>query len=108
MTKDRYFELCEALGTEPIDSEIPVDFEDFPAEVQRAFSMYNMLKDNWDSMGGGYLGKDISMLFNIFDLYEIEKPDKLFIISMIQHMDIIRGKIISDKIKANKNAPPKD
>lgn len=102
MTKDAYFEMCEALGTEPIDSEIPIDMGDFPQEVQDAFNLYYQLRDNWDTMGGSYLGKDTTSLFNFFDLYETEKPDKLFIISLIQHMDYIRGKMINDKMNANK------
>ena len=77
MTKDRYFEMCEALGSEPEESEIPIDMEDFPEEVQQAFQIYYLLKDNWDTMGGNYLGKDTSTLFNFFDLYDIEKPKSL-------------------------------
>ena len=102
MTKEAYFEMCEALGSDPIESEIPVDMEDFPQEVQEAFSLYYQLKDNWDSMGGSYLGKDTSSLFNFFDLYNTEKPDQLFILSLIQHMDYIRSKMISDKLKTTK------
>ena len=102
MTKDAYYEMCEALGNEPLESEIPIDMEDFPSEVQDAFNLYYQLRDNWDTMGGSYLGKDTTSLFNFFDLYETEKPDKLFIISLIQHMDYIRGKMINDKMSTNK------
>ena len=30
MTKEQYFEMCEALGNEPAESEIPIEFDDFP------------------------------------------------------------------------------
>ena len=107
MTKDTYYEMCEALGTEPIESEIPVEIDDFPTEVQQAFSLYYSLKDMWDSMGGNYLGKDTSNLFNYFDLYETEKPDRLFILSLIQTMDYTRSKMINDKIRTNKPSTSK-
>jgi hypothetical protein len=107
ITKDQYFEMCEALGTEPIDEEIPIDMTDFPQEVQNAFSLYYMLKDMWDSMGGGYLGKDTSTLFNYFDLYEIEKPDRFYLISIIQHIDYARSKVISNKLNATKKPSSK-
>ena len=107
MTKDAYFEMCEALGTAPIDDEIPIDMDDFPEEVQNAFNMYYQLRDNWDSMGGSYLGKDTSTLFNFFDLYDTEKADRLFIISLVQHMDYIRGKMINDKIRSTKKPSTK-
>lgn len=107
MTKDRYFEMCEALGSEPIEDEIPVDLEDFPEEVQQAFQIYYLLKDIWDTMGGNYLGKDTSTLFNFFDLYEIEKPNRLLIVSLIQQMDYARSKLISTKQKAKEPSSKK-
>ncbi len=107
MTKDAYFEMCEALGSEPIEEEIPVDMDDFPPEVQDAFNLYYQLRDNWDTMGGSYLGKDTSSIFNFFDLYETEHPDRLFILSLIQHMDYIRGKMINDKLKSSKKPSTK-
>lgn len=107
VTKDVYFEMCEAMGTEPIEEEIPIDMEDFPVEVQGAFSLYYQLRDNWDSMGGSYLGKDLSSIFNFFDLYETEPADRLFTLSLIQHMDYIRGKMINDKLNSAKKPSTK-
>ena len=58
MTRDTYFEMCEALGTEPVEEEIPVEFEDFCLDVQEALSIYQKLRDEWDYMGGNYIGKN--------------------------------------------------
>lgn len=102
MTKEAYFEMCEALGTEPIDSEIPVDYSDFPAFVQESLGFYYLLRDVWDPMGGNYLGKDMSMLFEIFKLYDLENAEKLLHISIVQQIDSIRSKIIQNK-KAQKS-----
>jgi len=107
MTKEHYFEMCEALGSEPEESEIPIDMEDFPEEVQQAFQIYYLLKDNWDTMGGNYLGKDTSTLFNFFDLYDIEKPNRVLILSLIQQMDYARSKLISQKQKAKEPSSKK-
>ena len=30
MTKEAYFEMCEMLGSEPLESEIPLELDDFP------------------------------------------------------------------------------
>ncbi len=107
MTKDQYFEMCEALGSEPIDEEIPIEIGDFPQEVITSFNLYYSLRDMWDSMGGGYLGKDTSTLFNYFELYDIDKPDQLFILGIIQHIDYARGKSISNKLNAKKPSSKK-
>jgi hypothetical protein len=58
MTKETYFEMCEMLNQEPLDAEIPVDINDFSDLVQHCFMAYGILPDRWDSMGGGYMGKD--------------------------------------------------
>lgn len=107
MTKEHYFEMCEALGSEPVESEIPVDMEDFPEEVQQAFQIYYLLKDIWDTMGGNYLGKDTSVLFQFFDLYDIEKPNRLLIVGLIQQMDYARSKLISQKQKSKEPSSKK-
>ncbi len=100
MTKDLYFEMCEAMGSEPIESEIPIDINDFPTEVQTCFDIYWILKDNWDPMGGNYLGKDYSILFELFRVYSITDPmDQLFSLSTIQQIDNCKRKVINEKIK---------
>ena len=39
MTKEMYFEMCEALGNDPVESEIPVELDDFPLEIQELLNM---------------------------------------------------------------------
>lgn len=99
MTKDKYLEMCEAMGTEPIEDQIPPSFEDFPDLVQVAFKIYYMLRDIWDPMGGNYLGKDTTVLFEFFRLYELEHNEQLLLLSFIQQMDSIRQELISEKLK---------
>lgn len=95
MTKEQYFEMCEALGTEPDEDEVPVETEDFPDLVQQAISVYFMLRDEWDPFGGNYMGKSLVGLSDIFDILEIEKADRKYVLEWISIMDKTRSKIIS-------------
>lgn len=83
------------MGSEPVESEIPVEYDDLADEVQEAITVYNMLQDNWDTMGGNYLGKVISGINDIFEIAQIE--DKQACFSIIQLLDNIRAKIINNK-----------
>ena len=94
MTKDMYFEMCEQLGNDPIDSEVPVETEDFPDEIQQALDIYFWLRDEWDSMSGTYMGKSFAGLGDILDIYGIEKADRAHILDWIFTMDRIRSKCI--------------
>jgi hypothetical protein len=106
MTKDAYFEMCEMLAQEPIEEEIPVEVSDFPDLVQQCFVLYGILADCWDSMGGGYLGKDYSIVFNLFQVYNIlDAEEVLLCLDFLQHMDGVRQKLISEKIKAKSPQP---
>ena len=95
MTKDMYFEMCEALGTEPVDSEIPVEIDDFPEEVQEAIAIYYRLRDEWDTMNGTYMGKSYTGLGDILDILEVEKADRKYLLDWIAVMDSARSKVLS-------------
>ena len=96
MTKEQYFEMCEMLGNEPNDSEIPVEYDDLPLEVQDALRIYNTLQDNWDYMGGNYIGKNIQGIRDIFEMNDIEKTDHKSVYDLILQIDRIRAKQIHD------------
>jgi len=104
MTKDQYFEMCEMLGSEPLDSEIPVEFEDFPLEVQQAFNAYRMLRDEWDTMNGNYLGKSLIGVKDVLEATEIEQSEQKFIIMLIRMIDTVRSDEINNKKKTEKPA----
>jgi hypothetical protein len=104
MTKDQYYEMCEALGTEPIESEVPVEIEDFPVEVQQAFSVYRMLRDEWDSMNGLYLGKSLVGVTEILSASEIDPDDSKFIIMLVRSIDQVRAQEINNKKSNTKPA----
>lgn len=95
MSKDAYFEMCEMLGSEPIESEIPVEYEDLFDEVQEAIIVYNMLQDNFDTMNGLYLGKVLNGINDIFEIAQIE--DKRTCFTVLQILDNARSKLINTK-----------
>lgn len=97
MTKDQYFEMCEALGSTPKDSEIPIDYEDLVDEVKDALRIYSNLQDNWDYFNGNYMGKNLVGLKDIFDLYDIDPRTRQPIFEYIQIIDRLRSKSIQDK-----------
>lgn len=91
MTRDRYFELCELMGNEPIDNEIPIEFEDFPVEVQQAVLVYRMLKDEWEGFNGLYLGKSFIGLTEVLEYMEIDSSDRKLIVQLIKLIDSVRS-----------------
>ena len=105
MTRDQYFEMCEVMGYQPVDDQIPVEFEDLCLEAQQALQIYNNLQDNWDYMGGNYIGKNMVGLKDIMELFEIEKADHRYIFELILVIDGIRAKRIQDQ-KPKQKSPP--
>jgi hypothetical protein len=63
-----------------------------------------MLPDIWDTMNGNYLGKDYTIVFNLFAMYELEKYDIPVAFGLLQNIDQVRSKSIADKIKARSPA----
>lgn len=96
MTKASYFEMCQLLGTEPKDSEIPVEFEDLVIEAQEALMLYNTLQDQWDYMNGNYIGKDFSYIDTVFRVYDVEVDLYRVYFDLINHIDRLRAKQIQD------------
>lgn len=93
--KDAYFEICREMGSEPVESEIPLDIDDFPEFVAQVIQMYYMLRDIWDPMSATYMGKDLGIIFRFFDLYELDKEEQKLAITYIGYLDNVRRSILS-------------
>ena len=50
MSAEQYYMMCEQLGTEPKEEEVPADFEDFPHTVQMAMNIHAVLPDKWEGL----------------------------------------------------------
>ena len=77
MTRDRYLELCEQMGNEPIEDEIPPDWEDLPDIIVYAVNTFNMLGDRIYA-DIGYTGKDYTNVSHYMELYAIEDKEYFF------------------------------
>jgi hypothetical protein len=97
MTQQQYFEMCEMMGSEPVEEEIPVEYEDLPLEVQEALQLYNTLQDSWDYMGGNYIGKNLSYFGSVLQMYQIPQEDQSRLYELIVYIDQLRAKQIQDK-----------
>ena len=96
MTRERYLMVCEQLGKEPNEAEMPPDISDFPNVVQEAFHVFNMLGDRvYPDVG--YIGKDYTNLPIYLKLYEIE--DIEFFLELLAWLDARAIKKSSENIK---------
>lgn len=103
MDKQAYFEMCEMLGTEPLDEEIPLEIDDFPELVQKALHIYAYLPDIWEGMSGTFMGKDLSIIPLLFNSFKVEEVEVAIVLDFISTTDNIRKKNYRDtKAKAPK------
>ena len=76
--------MCAALHQEPDPAKVPIEFEEFPYSIQELFTIVNTLPDRWDGMSGSYMGKDMSLIPYLFEVYDIsEHRISLYILGLI-------------------------
>lgn len=102
MTKAAYFEMCEMMNSEPIDEEIPIEYEDLLVDVQEALDIYFKLSDEWDTMNGNYMGKNYSGIKDIFDILGVPVEDRKTMFNLIGMIDKHRAESL-ELNKANKS-----
>lgn len=90
--------MCEALGSQPLEEEVPQELEDLPIIVQTSLSIYESLRDEWDYMGGNYIGKNLSNIFEILKLYSIPDEEVLIVYKIISIIDNQRRAIVAEKV----------
>ena len=78
MNQDQYIDMCEQMGWEPDESQMPKDPSTLSFEIQQALLLLNVLPDKWEGMSGTWLGKDYAGLDAILRIYEIDKPRDVF------------------------------
>jgi hypothetical protein len=62
--------MCEQLGQEPVEDEIPPDWDDFPECVVDALNVFNCLGDRMYPEIG-YMGKDFTNLGHYISIYDV-------------------------------------
>lgn len=104
MTKEHYFEMCEALGTTPVEKEIPIELADLPDEIRLALRMWQSLPDDIDYFNGTYYGKQLHQYKPIFELYEVPREDYLCYFNWISLINNLKVK--QANAKKNKSEKP--
>ena len=106
MTRERYLEMCEQMGNEPIDEEIPPTYEDIPEVVVSALSTFSLLGDRvYPDVG--YTGKDFTNLPFYLETYGVEDKELfLEILVFLESRAIVQSqqqlKRERDKLKRKK------
>lgn len=98
MTKETYYDMCEQLGSNPIDEEVPVEISDLPTEAVQAWMVYEKLPGDFDSFSGNYLGKHLEHVPVMLDLLDIS-VDRLVLFNIINLFDRIEKEEIRAKIE---------
>lgn len=78
------------MGTEPVDEEIPVEINDLPFQAQTALEIYSYLRDRYDSFSGTFLGKDLSNIKQVLEIWEVSLNEYKIIFMIINMIDSIR------------------
>lgn len=104
MTAEQYLEMCEMMGMEPDESQIPVDFIDFPELVQQILNLYNLLVDHWDGMSGVFFGKRLDGIFDLFKIYGLVDYEQLYALNIIKFLDSVRSKIYAEQREQQQKA----
>lgn len=89
--------ICEQMGNEPKEDEMPADFGDFPYSVQVAISIFAIMPDVWEGMSGTYMGKNFSILPFLADVYEVDNRPQL-----MQFINIIGSIVMNQRSKEQK------
>lgn len=70
--------MCEQMGWEPNEEEMPKDPGFLPFDVQTALVIFNILPDRFEGMSGTWMGKDFSALEAIMNIYEVLDRKSVF------------------------------
>ena len=96
MTRDKYLDMMEQLGKDPIPEEIPPDFEDLPDIMIYAVNTFNSLGDRvYPEIG--FTGKDYTNLPYYLKEYEIE--DVEYFLQILSWLDSRAVKQSSEQLK---------
>tara|TARA_B110000858_G_C17695615_1_gene423336 strand:- start:656 stop:934 length:279 start_codon:yes stop_codon:yes gene_type:complete len=92
--------MCEQMGWEPKEEDLPQDGSNLSLECQQALTILNALPDNWEGMNGTWLGKDYSGLSAVMDIYEIESRREVF--ELLKEAESMLGKYYAQQTKSRK------
>ena len=97
MSIDQYLEMCEQMGWEPKDEEMPKDPSYLSYNVQCALILFNALPDMYAGMTGTWIGKDYAGLLDIMSIYQMDNQKNVFELLKIAENEY--GKYSAEKAK---------
>lgn len=106
MTREQYFDMCEMLGSEPVEEEIPVELTDLSLEAQQAMELASFLPDRIDGFSGMYLGKDMGGLGDLFEVLSISDRYHVLLFLRVIVQDAINRS--AEKLKKNNKQKPNE
>ena len=99
---EKYLKVCEQLGQEPDPSRVPPSLSKVSEEVRAAFFVFEMLPDRWDGAAGVYLGKDISSLQSLYDIFGVSEKETVTVFLM--HIQKTTSKLINKEVARKREA----
>ena len=102
MTRDRYFDMCEQMGNEPLEDEIPPDWDDFPDIVTIAANTFSQLGDRIQG-DIGYIGKDYTNFKFLLHRYGIEEHNEEYVLETILWLDSRAIEASQKRLKAERD-----
>lgn len=96
MTRERYLDMMEQLGQEPVEEEIPPSVEDLPEIIADAINTFNSLGDRaYPEIG--FVGKDYTNLPFFIEMYEV--TDTEYFLEILSWLDSRAIKKSSESLK---------
>lgn len=96
MTRDRYLDMMQQLGKEPLEEEVPPDWEDLPEIIIDALNTFNSLGDRvYGEIG--FTGKDYTNLPFFLEVYDI--TDTEYFLEILSWLDSRAIKKSSEQLK---------
>lgn len=92
------------MGTDPTDGEEPISYDELSTHTQMALEAFEYCTDKWDTMNGGYLGKDLNNLEFIYKVLKINPKHWSMVLLMLTNIIDIKSNIFNKKIKAKNKA----
>jgi len=91
--------MCEMMGSEPLEEEMPAERGDLYIETQMVLNLYDKLPAKWEGMSGSYLGKDLLLLPILCEEFDIEDCIRKYAWNIIPIIDSYVAQDIAEKIK---------
>ena len=78
MNLEQYLDMCEQMGWEPKEEDLPIEIESLSYNAQCALVLFNSLPDIVEGMSGTWMGKNYSGLIDIMNIFSMDNKKEVF------------------------------